>query len=349
MNHGLRSSFRGMSSSRVLNPRLWSRSGAGRVDIKELDLLRRTDPRTALERAETTVETICTSEAHNLLGICGSAYRQLGQYKAAKACFFKALALAPKSETGKVLQRLALVALDQGDFFQAEQFIVIARRIFFEAGDPEGIAGTYIDEGIVLSYREAPKRALRAVDQAKKWDSFLNIGNRLSASHVAAHSYTKLRQFKLAENELQMALELSASLDSSARVKTDWLTGLLEIERRNAGYAIELLSVVAEYFEGNSPCDFLLALADLARAAVLAKNFDLVSHTMRRSLKALAEDPGLSKLPALAVAARDIITLAETGRRIQNAILIKYRKKIERHRHEMALDDSEYQRYPFGS
>jgi tetratricopeptide (TPR) repeat protein len=269
-------------------------------EIRRLDELKFTTPEAVVSACEKIYSGVAVVNKSEVLGVCGSAYRNLLNLRAACQCLIYALQwskrLCDTSARARLLQRFSYVQADLGKLARALFLVEQALILHFRAGDIPSAAKAMVDQGTWLFYLDRYEEARAVLACALKLLPESAVRNRTAA--LAAMSYCHLRLGQAAKAK-DLLPELSPGCMGMARVA--WLAGEIALEQRYFNEATKQLKVACDGLA--HPGDKLLATTDLVRA-LLKKGDGAAAGLLARSAQAIASP--LKANPAVWAAANEL-------------------------------------------
>lgn len=201
--------------------------------IRELEQLCIDNPKEVVRRAEDAMAVARPSELPRLCSVCGAAFRRMAELDQAYHVLSKGMDLAKavkdREAEAELLQRIACVFGDRGDYIRAMATSENAAFRFLEAGNLAGSGRCLFDQGMWLYYLEEFKRSIRICRSAYKVLPDRESNHRFSALQCMALCYLELGDQARARRYADLAIRFRGQIGVSMWAKFLWLDAKLKV------------------------------------------------------------------------------------------------------------------------
>ena len=310
----------------------------GRGYLEELDRLRYRQPEEAVARATEVVRHVELEQLPLLLGVAGSAYRLWEiQLDAAQHAIQAGIEIARSQDNspavGDLLQRLAYVVGDRGQFQEALEIVQQASLIHLVDQNLEAVGKTLVDQGMFLFYLEEYPESIRRNEAALHYLPGESKKNRFSALQTLGLACQKLEDLEQATTFASRAETLLQDLDLGPwpRAKLLWLQAEISTARGHLAEAEKSLQEVVTIFSDIHPGETALATAWLVRVQLMAGRRQDACQTARTMYRLV--EP-LRKNPIVSAALADLLRVGEAGLTLELAEQVIAKMEAARERRD---------------
>ena len=253
--------------------------------LEHLDDLRYDNPKEARQNAEAMAvklipdlpgpQGVRIALQLKAIGVCASAYRQVGQFATAARALRRALAIARghglKRTVAELLQRAAYVLSAHGRYSDSMALLDEALVIFFDLDSQAGLGRVAVDRGAHLHYLGEYRSSVKELERALELlhgDSACTSRNRLVAWQVLTHSFHRLGELERAELAAAQAVAHSGKAGRLFRAFLLWDHGVIALARHAHDLAEERLREAVQLFGRVQDPNKALVALDLTKVLV---------------------------------------------------------------------------------
>ena len=245
-----------------------------RSHLVELDALRYDHPGDAGQGALEAVPYIEPANVPFALGVWASSQNQLFEFDNALHALRAGLKIAEDRQDhgtfGSLLQRVAAVTGDHGNYGHALVLEKEATDRYLLAGDTAGIGRSFVGRGLWLYYLEQYRESIAMQERALDTLPDFERANRCAAFQVLGLCYQALGELERAQDFSLKARAEVSGLGVFLTGKQTWLQAAIRFEQGAFDEAETLLKDVVEVFADIHAGDAALATIDLAEVQLLS-------------------------------------------------------------------------------
>ena len=309
-------------------------SKAVRLELAELNALRKVDPNKVLRRTRSLLPKVEDSLVPRVLAVHAAAFRVQGRLDEAQMVLGKAIEWVRSFDDpgleAELYMRAGYVVASRGDFQRAVDLSERATVLFANHGDGLGIGKSLVERGNWLygleRYDEAStlfEGALQHFDRGTssgdEVESALDSENRIyHASCLLSLARTHLRLGDLEAARLWAAEARSRSQDTGLEPELAWMQASIARDRGDAVEAEQHLLDVVELYRGVAPVNTALAIVELARLQLESGRVEDSYETAKSMLTVIGD---LESNPLVSAALTEVLRIVLAGRGLTLALL----------------------------
>ncbi|HEX9734004.1 MAG TPA: tetratricopeptide repeat protein [Thermoanaerobaculia bacterium] len=303
--------------------------GVGRDYLDSLDERRYEEPWEVERLALQDVDDVELPLLPRLLGVAGSALRLLIRLDEAEHAIHAGIGISLEREdqmaVGDLLQRLAFVVADRGEYADALGIAERAAILYLRTGDRIGVAKALVDQGIWLYYLGRPQEAIIAFESALRDLPARATLHRFTALQDLGLCHQILGDVEKALRYLSAAEELTPN--ANAEGKLSWFRSSIHRDLGQLEEAESQLCRTVEIFRGLHHGEAALTTCDLVRIQLL-RGRPGDAYLTATSMRALLEPLRHNKV--ISAALGDLLRCGQAG--LTLALVEQVRARIESER-----------------
>ena len=242
-----------------------------RSHLTQLDALRTDEPWHVAEGVEAALPHIEHDDVPYALGVWASAQRLLLALDDATHALLTALLWAQDLESrGDLLQRLARVVSDTGNYAHSLEISCIATDTYARAGNVSRVGQTLVDRGERHFYLNEYHAAIALHAEACPLLAETDFTHRATTWQGRALCYQALGQLEEAQKCISAAQTYANQLGTTNRTKLLWLEATIDCSRGELSASEGKLISVVEIFRKIHLGETALASIDLAHVQLIA-------------------------------------------------------------------------------
>ena len=286
--------------------------------IDELEQLWIDQPKETIRRAEEAMPSAKPQQLIRLCSVCGAAFRRLAELDRAYCVLLEGMALAQElndfNAQAEILQRLASVFGDRGDFQRASVMSEQAALRFLQAGDIAGSGRALFDLGMWSYYLEDFRSTLRLCRSAFRILPANEINNRFAILQCMALAAMELDDLRRARRYTYLARKFHGHIGVMMRAKLLWLEAKL-LKRGGALARAErtLKDSLNAFLDAGAYLDVALVCVEIAQIVLISNNPERVREVASSCGKLLLSNPHLGDNKLASAAIMEIARCSSTG------------------------------------
>lgn len=302
-------------------------------DVQHLDQARREHPKETVQRISGLLERADDEQLARLLGIAGSAWRQLFQLTKARHALGTALQMAEELNKpaliADTLQRLGYVMADGGEHATAWRLARRATDLYTQVAHFEGIGRSYVDQGIWLFYLDRVDEAIAAQEAALRYLPDSATENRCAALQGLGLYYRQQGQLDRAADYAEQARALESFLDPFSRARLIWLQGQIAADLGHLEEAETFLSESADSLVNLHPADAALVTTELVHLQ-LRQGQQEKAYRTAGTMIGLVEP--LNRHPLISAAIVELLRCCLSGQGLTLSLVVAVEEKLRKER-----------------
>ena len=301
--------------------------------IQELERLCIDDPREAIARAEKAMESASRQTLPRLCSISGAAYRRLADLKQAYHTLHKGLELAKEygddDAEADLLQRIAYVFGDHGDYPRALATSESASMRFLKAGDLAGCGRSMFAQGMWLYYLEEFGKSTKVCRAAFRLLPAAEVDHRFAALQCMALAFMETRDLRRARRYAKLAQTFEGQIAASMWAKQLWLDAKL-LKREGAFRDAEkaLQSALDHFLEIGASLDVAFACIEITTIIIQNGEPGRAREVATSYGRLLVSSPTLADNPLASAAIMELVRCSVTGDNLE-VVLKRLRRRLE--------------------
>ena len=245
-----------------------------RLHLTELDTLRYDAPQKTANRALEALEFVDVQDVPFALGVWASSQRMLMNLDEATHALLAGLDIADDRQDfgarGDLLQRLATVVSDNGDYALALTLATSATDAHARIGDREAVGQTLVDRGEWLLYLEQYKESITLHRQALPLLAPNDDIHRVTAWLDIGLSHQGMGELEKARSSLREAWKYADSIGLLNQSKLRWFEAVIDLSLGKLTESEEKLYRVTVALSDIHRGEAALATVDLAEVQLRA-------------------------------------------------------------------------------
>lgn len=296
-----------------------------RALIKELERLSVDSPKEAIRRSEQLISGAPRELLPQLCGICGTAYRRVSELDKAFFVLYEGLSIARQEKNldaeARLLQRMAYVFGDRGEFERSLETAETATSKFVSAGNPRGAAKALFDQGqwhYYLGHFDSSVTVCKSAFRVLPRDE---IANRFAALQTIGLCFLELEDIRRSVRYARLARSFKDLVGSALWSKQLWLEakilarkGDIRLAEQRLNEALHIYLKIEAFLDAALICTEITQLAlrsgDLRRTSEIAASFRIF----------LVTTPRLADNKIAAGAMMDIVRSAAAGENLEEVV-----------------------------
>lgn len=302
--------------------------------IDELEQLWIDHPKEVIERVEAAMQSASADLVPRLCSVCGAAYRRLARLDEAYSVLLIGMALAQERKDfgaeAKLLQRIACVFGDQGDYLRAVATSERAALKFLQTGNLGGSGQAVFDMGMWHYYLEDFEASLRLCRSAYRILPSVEVNHRFAALQCLALASMEVGDLPRARRYADFASRFQGQIGGSMWAKLLWLRAKLYSQMGDFRQAETTLEHALRFFlDTEAYLDVALACAEITQIVLKSGDAGRAREVASSFGKLVVSNPQLGDNKLAAAAIMEMVRCGITGGNLE-VTLQRIKRRLER-------------------